>query len=388
MFLTSKTLVDSVRRRCSIPKSDSMFDDTDILEFANQELLDTIIPLVKSNSEEYLLWSTEVDLVPNVSKYTIPERAIGSQLRDISYVDTGGQEHEMTRIMRDNRYSGQMSYSSSKLYQFYVEGDGIVLVPSLSENVTGKLKFVYIIRPNKLVESDRVSKVTAINEGFVQVANISNGAVTTFVTSEPHELSNNESVNITTVLGVDAASITGIFPVTIVDTITFTINVDSSALAPLSGGLVYNNTKNVVVNELPIIFGTTSSVDFIRTRSPHSILQIDVLPRKVVINQKIFNFKTVEIPSSLIKGDTIALSGETDVPTVPTELHYLLLNKVCERTMESLGDQQGFAVAKSKSTESIGAMNIMMDNRVDSAPLKVVNKHSLLKSRRNRNRRF
>ena len=49
--LTSTTLVESVRRRCSLPKSDSLFSDEDILEFANDEMQDELLPMIKGTYE-------------------------------------------------------------------------------------------------------------------------------------------------------------------------------------------------------------------------------------------------------------------------------------------------------------------------------------------------
>lgn len=384
VYLTSKTLIDSVRRRCSLPKSDSMFSDEDLLAFANDEIMDSIVPLIKSNQEEYLVWNTTVPLT-STNHYPIPERAVGNALRDLCFVDTNQNQYEMTRITRDDRYESQYISSYSQPYRYYMENADIVLSGAGLVDPTGFLRFSYLIRPNQLVLSENVVKITTISEGFVPITNITTGTTTTIVTPNPHNVSVGETVLLNSVVG--DSSINDTHTVTeVINNNSFKINFDSSALGAFTNGIVYNNTKTIALDKTPSMFSIDEKVDFIKSRSPHNILMIDQDILQINIVQNTLTFKN--IPSQLQKGDTIANSQQTDIPNIPTEMHRVLVNKVCERVMESVGDQAGYQIANRKATESMGAMNELIDNRVTSAPLKLKKRHGFLTNRQSRNRRF
>jgi hypothetical protein len=385
-YLDSDKLVASVRRRCSLPKSDSLYSDDDILEFANDELMDSVLPDIKGMHEEYFVWNTIVDIQDNTSKYNIPERALGNSLRDISFIDSQGNEYEMTRIMRDDRYTTQFPSTYSQPYRFYVENDKVVIVPDVRDNASGQLKMTFLLRPNQLVLSENVAKINSIDPDFAAISTITNGTVTTITTSSAHFLSDNESISLSSVTGVDAALLNGTHTATVVNDVTFTIPVDTSAAAALTGGLVDNNTTKIICVDLPETI--SGYVDFLKTKSPHSTLGYDIEVKKFVYIANSFTIKDADVPTELQRGDTVANVYETDIPGIPTEYHRHLVSKVCERVMEGLGDQAGLAAAAKKTRESENSMSKISENRVTSAPLKVKNTSGFLNRKYRRTRRF
>jgi hypothetical protein len=255
-----------------------MFNDEDILAFANDEIMDSIVPLIKSNQEEYLVWNTIIPLETK-SNYEIPERAVGNALRDLAFVDQNSNEYEMTRITRDDRYTGQYSPGYNQPYRYYLENAEIILSGAGLIDPIGSLKFSYLIRPNELVLSDEVSKITNIAEGFLPITSIVNGATTTITTPTAHSVSLGESVVLNSVTG-DVSINTTHKVVEIVDNNVFKINFDSSALGAFTNGIVYNNTKTISVDRVPSMFSIDEKIDFIKSRSPHNLLMID---RKSVV---------------------------------------------------------------------------------------------------------
>jgi len=359
-----------------------MFSNEDILAFANDEMMDSLVPLIKSNQEEYLVWNTIIPLA-STSAYSIPERAVGNALRDLCFLDDNENEYEMTRITRDDRYMNQYVSTFSQPYRYYLENSDIILSGSLPIAPTGSLKFSYLIRPNQLVLSDQVVKINSISEGFVPLTSIVNGITTTLTTPTPHNVSVNETVLLNSVVG-DSSINSTYSVVEVVNANTFKINFDSSLLGAFVNGIVYNNTKLIAVDKVPSMFSINEKIDFVKSRSPHNLLMIDQDILQINIAQNTLTFKN--IPPSLQKGDTIANAQTTDIPNVPTELHRVLVSKVCERIMESMGDQAGYQVANRKASESMGAMNELIDNRVTSAPLKLKKRHGFLSNGRNRRR--
>ena len=384
-YYTSQTLVDAVRRRCSLPKADSMFSDQDILDFANDELMESILPMIKSSHEEYFVWSENEALVESQAEYSIPERAIGNGLRDLSYLDLNGNEYEMSRISRDTRYDRFSVRVGDIPLIYYVENSHITLVSGSNVRANGYLKKTYLLRPNNLVLPTRVSKISASTENSVLISTITNGVTTQFVTTSNHFLEDNEEITIESVSGIDASLVNDTFTVTVVDDTTFTIDVDTSAAGALTGGLVYNNTTKITVDNISEEITTNTTVDFLKSKSPHNTLAIDISPLEINYTSLYLVFKTTDLPS-YATGDTIALSYETDIPGIPTELHRLLISKVCERVLESIGDQAGTALAAAKAQRSEISTGTLIENRVTSAPLKVVNSHSLLRGKIRRSR--
>jgi len=382
-YLTSTTFVESVRRRCSLPESDSLYSEDDILELGNDQIQETLVPTIKATQEEYFVAHKLVPIEPAKSKYPIPERAVANQLRALSYIDSSNQEYRLTRIQREDRYDFQ--FNSDQPYCFFIENDSVILYPEIVSD-DGSLKFTYLLRPNNLVSSSRVGKIQSTSEGFVLVSSISVGTSTTFITTTPHTLSSGETVTIGSVTGASNSLLNTSHVVTVVDSNTFTVPVDTSALGPFAAGVVYNNTTNYVLNNLPTIFSTADTIDFLKSKSPHNTLSIDVYPKVLNFITKTINFKNSDIPDTLELGDTVALSYETDIPGVPTELHRHLVTLTCELVLEGIKDAQGLGFAKARSAQSKQNAEILIENRVTGSPLKIKPSFGLLKG--NRRKRF
>ncbi len=86
-----------------------------------------------------------------------------------------------------------------------------------------------------------------------------------------------------------------------------------------------------------------------------------------------------DAPLSLEVGDYIALAGECFIPQIPTDLHNTLAERTCERILQALGDQAGLAITKAKITEMEQHQGVLIDNRVDGSPQKVLPRHSQLR---------
>lgn len=163
-YLTSTTLIESVKRRASIPEDQATFTSEDFLALANEEIDNALVPLILSMQEEYFVYPETVALVASTSRYAIPYRAIGGKLRDLFYQDTNGQLHEMSRIAPEEKVTFQENPDSNTYFKyFYVEGNNVVLAPTVGSSPVGSLVFTYYLRPNDLVEADEVAFITDID---------------------------------------------------------------------------------------------------------------------------------------------------------------------------------------------------------------------------------
>lgn len=191
-YFTSSSLIADIKRRAMIPTSQSTFSDDDFLAFANEELAIGLLPSIMMYHEEYYVWAEDVPLVSNKSKYNIPYRAVGGKLRNLQYrnsLDTNLTE--MTRIDPDDA-PYFFSQSGINFYgRFFLEGNNIVIVPSITIAPVGNLVFSYYLRPNQLVKETRVSLVTAIDlvNGIISVdktpTNIVSGNSIDFLETRP-----------------------------------------------------------------------------------------------------------------------------------------------------------------------------------------------------------
>jgi len=133
---------------------------------------------------------------------------------------------------------------------------------------------------------------------------------------------------------------------------------------------------------LPTVFASGLTVDFVDYKTPFKHLGIDIEITITGTNE--FEIATEFLPSSLKRGDYVALAEEIHVPQVPQELHPVLAQRVAARCLEAINDQSGLAAANVKLKQMEDATGMIIDDRVESAPLKVQNNHGFLKLRRNR----
>lgn len=162
-YLTSSTLIESVKNRALIPDNQVTFQTEDFLRFANEEMIIGLVPSILIYHEDYLLYSEDVALVENQSNYTIPYRAVGNKLRELAYKDNNGNIFEMSRLLIEDISEFQGSITTSNVQHYYVQGNEIILLPGISGMVTGSLRFSYYMRPNDLVPEDEVSTIRSID---------------------------------------------------------------------------------------------------------------------------------------------------------------------------------------------------------------------------------
>ncbi len=182
-YYTSELLIESVKRRINIPANQNTFTDEDILAFADEELGLSVVPAIMSLHEDYLLFVEDQDLVENQNDYIIPYRAVGNKLYDLQYVDQDGNVYLMSRATAADEPFYQGSYTVNRTYAYYIKNNRISLMPRITGDTQGTLRFIYYIRPSQLVMTEDVGVVTDINTdtGDVTVSSLPS----TFSTNTP-----------------------------------------------------------------------------------------------------------------------------------------------------------------------------------------------------------
>lgn len=325
--LNTTALLKSIKRRAMVPDNQNTFSDQDFIDLLNEEMMIGLVPSILETKEEYFIFRQVVPLVADKSNYPVPERALANKLREICYRDSAstsfGNEYEMTQIAIDDRYTGLSN------------GTG-------SSDFTGFRRFY-------MMGSDVVLHPS--------VGPSPAGALAFYYYLRPNTIVKDSLV----------ASITAI------NRTTGDITLSS---IPSGYSVFVSGTNNTVV----------TLFDFIKAKSPHNILSIDLPINSVNTTTRVINIAPASIPKDLEIGDFMPLAGQTCIPNIPTELHMVLAQRVAQRVMEALGDTEGLTNATAKVAEMEAKLSSMMDNRVEGSPRKVVNRALMTGVARNRRR--
>lgn len=325
-YLTSEQLIDSVVRRSHIPLNQNTFTNDDILAFANEETTIGLVPSIMKMHEEFYVYPFQIDLTSNQAYYEVPNRAIGEKVRALFYQDAGNNLQEMSRILPENIAYYQNRSSINWPRAFFLENNFIVIVPVVDENPQGSLICKIFLRPNQLVLSSQISTVISVN------------------------------------------SITG----------------------------------DVIVDQVPTNFTAINTYDFIQTNGGHRTKGMDVTPLSLNLATKTFTFtassttpppfnnipvNTNTLPRDLSIGDMICLSGTTNIPQMPDELHSMLAQRIVCKCLEAQKDTEGLSNARSTLQEMELNLGMLIDNRTEGQPQKVNNIRSALRAGKFRRRR-
>lgn len=176
MAITSDRLLTGVKRRISMPASQVLLQDTDILAFADDIIKDNIIPLIQSLNQDYFVTTHDETLVAGTSEYPIPYRSIGRALRELKMTDGSGAKRNLVLLQLEN---SQAYYQASDAIGFYFKSDKVRLVPDVPSPLQGdvSLEMWYLLPPNSLVALSSAAEVTAVNGAVVTVASVPSAIV-------------------------------------------------------------------------------------------------------------------------------------------------------------------------------------------------------------------
>jgi|688.fasta_scaffold00313_42 hypothetical protein len=444
-WMTTDDLIASIKRRISFPISQNSLKYSDLVAFLNEELQLSAVPSVKMEHEEYFIYKQTVDLVNGVSRYEIPNRAIGMTLRDLKYSDTYGNFYDMSRIAPDDKAFFQQSNGSNQtISKYYLEGNEVVLTPLVQSGANGKLNFFIFLRPNALVNNDRAAIIQNFKKDIevVNNTNIEAGdkiyiglgnnsptpdlyifeAVTVIDPLNPNyqfvigatnvltAVNLNTAINAANLSGVSSNVTANIVTVTYNDIYdSFTLIKKENALNP-QGFEIDNQNLSINFNQLPStytdpetmdvssLYSVGSLVDFLQTNPGHRTYTYDI--PIVAISGTVAKFSVSSLQTYLnnssggslsffnIKiGDYICLQNECIIPQIPPELHNALAERAASRVLMAIGDVQGYQISQSKLAEMNKYQETLIGSRVEGSISKVFNRYSLLRLGKSRFRR-
>ena len=162
--LTSSEFIRSVRRRTMAPENTEVYDDQDILDIASEEINTEIMPSLLSVNEGYMMYHVDIPIELGESRYSIPERAYATKLKDAALIDESGNFIEVAHIdvgrISDFNNTFASEYQSGVLY---VENDEIVFVSTGAEGFKF-IRMYFYMRPSALVEENKAGRITSISD--------------------------------------------------------------------------------------------------------------------------------------------------------------------------------------------------------------------------------
>lgn len=164
MGKTTTTMIADIKLIGSFPTTDSLFSNANYLSLLTREQLTTIVPLLNKVNEEYFITEKDYAVTANQSSYRIPARAVGSQLRDVQLISSGGDVTGLVRLYEDNRESsndGQQGY--------YFKGNSVLLSPTPVTTNGDTLRLIYMRRPSTFVLPSACGEIISINTSLNQV---------------------------------------------------------------------------------------------------------------------------------------------------------------------------------------------------------------------------
>jgi hypothetical protein len=175
MDFTCAGLIEQVKRKSSIPDNQTLYTDSDLTKFLNEELQNKIVPYIASIMEDYFLAEKSYTADGNTKEYFIPPDSIGNKIKSVSIWNDSVQLNQQPRLDYNNLVSTVSGY--------YIFNNKIIFYPKAIMSNT--IKISYYKRPNDI--TSLYYKITAI----------SNGANTTLtVDIDPTALTNGTAIDI------------------------------------------------------------------------------------------------------------------------------------------------------------------------------------------------
>lgn len=149
--MNTTELISALKIHGSFPTSNDLFSAADFLVLFNHQLKVDITPLMMKLNEEFFLRNSDFTITQG-SSYRIPQRAVGSQLRDLQVLDGSGNRNSLIRLYEEDRPNNPSGY--------YVFRNSIELSNDFN---TGTLRMVYFGRPSTLVATSACAQILSID---------------------------------------------------------------------------------------------------------------------------------------------------------------------------------------------------------------------------------
>lgn len=181
MTITSDAFLTSLKRRITLPASQVLLNDTDLLAMADYVMRTKVVPLIKSVRQDFFVLTTDEQLVIGQSEYDIPYRALGRGLRDLKLKDSSNGRRDLVLIALEDEH---LFRAGTIPLGFYFKGDKIVVVPTPTDDSFSLQKW-WELPPANLIQTSEAAVVVSVSDPNVTVSSVpstlTTGAVVDFI---------------------------------------------------------------------------------------------------------------------------------------------------------------------------------------------------------------
>lgn len=172
----TEQLIESIKRRCSVPTSQLTYTEEDIVLLANDELQGEVVPLIMSTRDEYFVDYVDVNS-PADGIIPIPAEAVGAKLRTVAYVQQSSPlllinlpllNLDVVAGVGANFING-LTFTG-----FYLQDNNICLHPNTSVPQGTQIRIYYYRRSLVLAAPDQYGQIVSIdkNSNTVVLSNL------------------------------------------------------------------------------------------------------------------------------------------------------------------------------------------------------------------------
>lgn len=157
-------------------------------------------------------------------------------------------------------------------------------------------------------------------------------------------------------------------PDTTGDTLRLSYFVRPSSLVPTSEcARITAIASNTLTLTTPTGWDTSDTFDLVQGISGFQLKGIDFSASQVNSGDIVLSGT---IPTDLVVGDYVCLSGESCFPHIPADAHQLLVQLTVVSCLESIGDQTNLPIAVQRAQSLKQAFGMLLSNRIQGAPRK------------------
>ncbi len=153
---TTTDLLSTIRDRAMFPDASAgSLGPASLLQFATEELLITLMPMILGVREKYYETYTDTTVTPSTTSIPLPSRAAGGVLSAVQYI-FGTKIRQLQPIDPSVIATTQTSLHPTN---FYYENNSIIPYPPPASASGGFIRMRYFQRPNRLEQTSNCAQV-------------------------------------------------------------------------------------------------------------------------------------------------------------------------------------------------------------------------------------
>ena len=347
---TGDQILVGIKRRMTIPQSQPLLLNDDILAVADDVIKSRLVPVLMSMRQDFFVVTKDVPIVAGQVEYDIPHRAVGRTLRDLKRKVDGTNKVDVTLVgIEDEHFSALTGIPS----QFYFKGDKVCLSPKPSGTVSLVNQAAHGFLPGDILSFNGTiyvkSSTTSISPS---------GVVSRVVSASSFELA------------------------TYGDVLEMWYELMPSQLTTTdkAGRITSIGTLDVTLSSVPSAIQTGSSVDIVAGVSGCSTKAIDLTVTNIASN----TVHLSSLPSDLRVGDYLTEAGYSPVMQLPDECYPYLETETCYRLLQSISDYEGAKFLQTDIEVELKNLKMLLEPRIQGEATKIIPRMGLARGARSR----